>query len=356
MSFSGSLCGSAKGMWDTLEVTHEGTNDVKRVRKHTLIQEYEMFRMLKGESIADVHKWFTHIVNHLMSLGKVFDIEELNIKILKCLDRSWQPKVTTISESRDLTSLTTTSLFGKFKEHELEMNRLNIQESEDKHVRNIALKAAKHKNNQVSSDKSEGETLSLLCKKFRKFLKKNRNKDSNQERYDNKKSSDFNANKYNFYGCGEQGHIKAEFPNKENKEKKSSKKEKKAKSKGAYIAWDENDVSSSSSSSSEDEEANLCLMGKEEDDASSVSSYTSLNAENYSQLLQAFKESHEEANQLSLFNNRLKGLNNWLENRVKALEEELENSKTDFENLEMLYKNSSYVVRRRCKVEEDLCG
>ena len=96
------------------------------------------------------------------------------------------------------------------------MNKLNIQESEDKHVRNIALKAAKHKNNQVSSDEREGETLSLLSKKFSKFLKKNRNKDSNQETYGNKKSSEFNANKYTCYGCGEQGHIKAECPNKEN--------------------------------------------------------------------------------------------------------------------------------------------
>jgi len=26
-----------------LEVTHEGTNDVKRARKHALIQEYELF-------------------------------------------------------------------------------------------------------------------------------------------------------------------------------------------------------------------------------------------------------------------------------------------------------------------------
>jgi len=83
-------------------------------------------------------------------------------------------------------------------------------------------------------------------------------------------------------------------------------------------------------------------MAKEGDDASSVSSCTSLNAENCSQLLQAFKETHEEANRLALLNNRLKGLNNWLEKRVKALEKELENSKTDFENLEMLYKNSSY--------------
>ena len=94
-------------------------------------------------------------------------------------------------------------------------------------------------------------------------------------------------------------------------------------------------------------------MAKEEDDASSVSSCTSLNAENYSQLLQAFKETHEEANRLALLNNRLKGLNNYLENRVKALEKALENSKTDFENLEMLYKNSSckcdFLVYENCE-------
>jgi len=40
-------------------------------------------------------------------------------------------------------------------------------------------------------------------------------------------------------------------------------------------------------------------------------------------------------------NNRLKGMNNWLENRVKTLEKEMNNSKTHFENLEMIYKNSS---------------
>jgi len=90
-------------------------------------------------------------------------------------------------------------------------------------------------------------------------------------------------------------------------------------------------------------------MAKEEDYASSVSSCTSLNAKNYSKLIQAFKETHEEVNRLTLLNNRLKGLNNWLEHRVKALEKEPENSKTDFENLEMLYKNSS------CKCDSLVC-
>ena len=131
-----------------------------------------MFRMLKGERIAEVQKRFTHIINHLMSLDKTFDKEELNIKILKCLDRAWQPKVTAISESKDLTSLSVASLFGNLREHELEMNRLNVQESEDKHTRSIALKASKHKRKQESSDESDEENLSLLSRKFNKFLKR----------------------------------------------------------------------------------------------------------------------------------------------------------------------------------------
>ena len=180
--FRVSQCKSSKEMWDTLEVTHEGTNEVKRDRKHALIQEYEMFRMLKGEKIAEVQKRFTHIINHLMSLDKTFDKEELNIKILKYLDRAWQPKVTAISDSKDLTSLSLASLFGKLREHELEMNRLNVQESEDKQTRSIALKASKHKGKQESSDESDEENLSLLSRKFSKFLKRNRNKRQQQRK------------------------------------------------------------------------------------------------------------------------------------------------------------------------------
>ena len=103
-----------------------------------MIQKYEPFKMKQGESIEDVQKRFTHIVNHLMGLDKEFDKEELNIKVLKCLDRSWQPKVTAISETRYLSTLTTTALFGELREHEIEMQKLNELESSEKKVRNIA--------------------------------------------------------------------------------------------------------------------------------------------------------------------------------------------------------------------------
>jgi len=139
--FRVSQCSSAKEMWDILEVTHEGTTDVKRARKHALIQEYELFRMQQGESIIGVQKRFTHIVNHLIGLGKQFDKEELNIKILKCLDRSWQPKVTAILESRDLITLSTTTLFGKLRDHKLEMTRLKEMEFAEKKTRSLTLKS-----------------------------------------------------------------------------------------------------------------------------------------------------------------------------------------------------------------------
>jgi len=71
-----------------------------------------------------------------MGLGKEFDKKELNIKVLKCLDRSWQPKVTTISESKDLSIITTAALFGKLRENEIEMQRLSKLKSSEKKAEN----------------------------------------------------------------------------------------------------------------------------------------------------------------------------------------------------------------------------
>ena len=115
-------------MSEILFVTHEGIDDVKKAHKNSLIQEYEMFRMQQGETIYNVQKRFTHIVNHLTGLGKNFDTDELNIKILKSLNRTWQPKVTAIMESQNLATMTMAALFGKLREHKLEMGRLNDEE------------------------------------------------------------------------------------------------------------------------------------------------------------------------------------------------------------------------------------
>jgi len=81
------------------------------------------------------------------------------------------------------------SLFGKLREHELEINRFVVQESEDKHNKGIALKACNHKQ-QPDSSGSDEENISLLSRKFSKFLKKRQA----SKRYGSKKPSEFNTN------------------------------------------------------------------------------------------------------------------------------------------------------------------
>lgn len=43
-----------KEMWNTLQVTNEGTIDVKRIEMNTSTHEYELFIMKHGENIQDM--------------------------------------------------------------------------------------------------------------------------------------------------------------------------------------------------------------------------------------------------------------------------------------------------------------
>ena len=106
-------------------------------------------------------------------------------------------------------------------------------------------------------------------------------------------------------------------------------------------AWLEKEESSVESSSSETE-MEVCLMAREESGSNQVSTSSSNKCDSYFQLLDAFQETHEEDKKLTLSNNQLKSENNWLKEKIKALKNDLNNSNADFENLELIYQNSSY--------------
>jgi len=247
--------------------------------------------------------------------------------------------VTTISETKDLTTLITVALFGKLRERELEMTRLNEMESAEKKSRSLALKSkvAEIETSEESSEEdSDSEDISLLTKQFQKYIKLKR-KGENQQSKRYTRKPDLNPNKLTYYGCGKQGHMKTDCPNLANKEKSIKKKNYKAgKGRKAYVAWKDN-ASSSSSSSQEDNEGNPCFMAGKDSEVSSEDSSTSVNSTNYNLLLDVFQETHEVAEKLARSKNRLKGKNNWLKARVKELEDEVLRLETDLDH----YKTSS---------------
>jgi len=71
-------------------------------------------------------------VIHLLGIGKTFEDEELNIKILNFLTRTLEPKITTIKESKNLATMTMEALFGKFLAFEHELTQLSYAEEIEK--------------------------------------------------------------------------------------------------------------------------------------------------------------------------------------------------------------------------------
>ncbi|XP_074298845.1 uncharacterized protein LOC141629802 [Silene latifolia] len=116
-------CPTAKLIWDSLVHAYEGTSQVKKHHIDLLMQQYEMFRMSKDESIKNFSYRFSCIINELKGLGRDFEFEDIVRKILLSLTPKWQPKVTAIEEARDLSILTLHELIGSLMAHEFNLNK-----------------------------------------------------------------------------------------------------------------------------------------------------------------------------------------------------------------------------------------
>ncbi|GAV88465.1 DUF4219 domain-containing protein/UBN2 domain-containing protein, partial [Cephalotus follicularis] len=76
-------CISTKEMWDRVEVTYKGTNQVKDAKISMLVHDYELFSMNEDEDIKSMFTRFTNIVNALKLLDKTYSNSELVRKIFR---------------------------------------------------------------------------------------------------------------------------------------------------------------------------------------------------------------------------------------------------------------------------------
>jgi hypothetical protein len=298
-------CRTAKEIWDKLEVTHEGTENVKESKVDILNQEFELFTMKDNETIKQMYSRYNDIVSGLKGLGKEIPNVDLNRKLLRSLPENWMPISAAIKESSNFKTLKLDELVGTLITYELTLSKQ--QEMKKKKEKNIALQIEQRDSSSSSSSSSKSNSNSedeaMISRRYKRYLKNKARK--------GKKSIEDKTNKSSCYSCEKPGHTAAECKKKEGEKKK--KKNKKAISR-----------SYSSSSSSDEEYARICLMAMSDDKANS---------------------SNEDEVNFNLFN----------DNKLNASKEELHDALNDaLEDLDALTSKNRKLEKKVCKLYEEI--
>ncbi|GKB22850.1 hypothetical protein Tco_0862251 [Tanacetum coccineum] len=164
------MCKTAKEIWDTLLITHQGNSQVKDNKIDLLVQQYEQFTIPEEESIDNAFARFNTIITSLKALDEGFSSKNYVRKFLRALHPKWRAKVTAIEESKDLTSLSLDELIGNLKVYEVIIKK-DSEMVKDKREQNrsLALKAKKESSDEDSSTSdSEDEEYTMVVRDFKK--------------------------------------------------------------------------------------------------------------------------------------------------------------------------------------------
>nr|GEV88999.1 zf-CCHC domain-containing protein/UBN2 domain-containing protein [Tanacetum cinerariifolium] len=168
------MCKTAKDIWKSLLITHQGNSQVNDNKIDLLIQQYEQFTILEEESIDSGFARFNTIITSLKALDEGFSSKNYVRKFFRALHPKWRAKVTTIEESKDLSSLTLDELIGNLKVHKVVIEKdSEIYRGKKERVKSIALKAKeKSSDDETSTSGSDDEEYAIAVKNFKKFFRR----------------------------------------------------------------------------------------------------------------------------------------------------------------------------------------
>ncbi|GJW69471.1 retrovirus-related pol polyprotein from transposon TNT 1-94 [Tanacetum coccineum] len=211
------MCNTAKEIWKTLLITHQGNSQVKDNKINLLVQQYEQFVISEDESIDSAFARFNTIITSLKALDEGYSSKNYVRKFLRALHPKWRAKVTTIEESKDLTSLSLDELIGNLKVHEMIIKKDSEIVKAKVERKSIALKAKKESSDEeCSTSGSEDEEYAMAVRDFKKFFKR-RGRFMRQPRNDKKtfqRSRDDKNGKSDrkCFRCGDPNHLIGECP------------------------------------------------------------------------------------------------------------------------------------------------
>nr|GEW93162.1 zinc finger, CCHC-type [Tanacetum cinerariifolium] len=157
----------------TLEQELESNNQVKDNKIDLLVQQYEQFVVSEDGSIDSAFARFNTIITSLNALDEGYSSKIYVRKFLRVLHPKCRAKVTTIEESKELTSLSLDELIGNLKVHEMIIKKDSEIVKAKVKRKSLALKAKKESSDEeCSTSGSEDEEYAMAVRDFKKFFKR----------------------------------------------------------------------------------------------------------------------------------------------------------------------------------------
>ena len=155
--------------------------------------------MSDDEPFDEFYATLNDIVNSVFNLGEVYDQPKVVRKLLRSLTKDFRPKITTITESKDVDTIPINELVGSLQSYEFDLPKTNKSKS-------MALKYVEDVEDYGFDDEISSIEIAYLAKNFINFLRNNNRRARNRNIADTKnvkknettKSNNFEKSKDKF--------------------------------------------------------------------------------------------------------------------------------------------------------------
>ena len=189
------------------------------------MKSFESIKMFNDECFDEFYAKLNDIVNSAYNLGEIYDQPKIVRKIFRSLTKDFRPKVTIITESKDVNSIPINELVRSLQSYELDLPKTNKSKS-------MALKSVDDVDGNGFDDELSSIEIVYLAKNFRNFLRnnnrrargKNNAEPRNFKRNEPTKVNNTNKSKERVgqnsnnsmgqqcFGCQGHGHVKSKCP------------------------------------------------------------------------------------------------------------------------------------------------
>ena len=132
---------SAKEAWSILKEEFQGSEKVRLIKLQTLRREFELLNMKDSETIKDYYSKIKGIINQMRAYGENILDKRIVEKILISISRKYDSIVTTIEQTKDLSTLSVTELVGSLEANEQRISRLDEGSLESAFQSNLKLRS-----------------------------------------------------------------------------------------------------------------------------------------------------------------------------------------------------------------------